>query len=286
MKTVSKKPEVQLSTLDFKAQLAEAQLFFNDASLSQNKNFVQGDNPYADKDGLIEFICGVELLQDPIISAKLAELKALLISLTSVVTSYINRYAQAKGSQYKTDAELWEKALSKLPLMGPSKIDLQTYSRRTRGIEIAGDFINLVLDIASGEGQALNSFKSFLQKQGNALRAGVEENKDFYKTITVGVCVEVLKVGNTIMYIPKIKQYKVNFDRQNSRWSSFCGSYDEVSMHFEYLYASNVFDYEALNNPEVKKAFEDFITKQQKAQIEDADTFFNDDFENMKEKSR
>jgi len=281
MKHLKHRPDVRLDKRDIKTQVEEAKVFFNDPDLG--KNNPKSDNPYADKDGLIEFICGTELLQDPIITAKMAELKSLLISVTSVVTSYINRYADKYGAKFKTDPELWEKALSKIPLMGPSKIDNQTYSRRTRGIEIAGDFINLILDIASGEGSALKSFKSFLEKQGGSLRAGIEENKDYYKTITVGVSVEVFKVGNEVIYIPKIKQYKVNFSRENSKWSSSCASYEEINMHFDYLYAANVFDYEALKNNEVKKEFENFVTKQQKAQIEDASTFFNDDFEPKKE---
>lgn len=268
---------VQRDPKDFREQLKEAQAFFGDASLPQS--FKEGDNPYADKDGLIEFICGVELLNDPIITAKLVELKSLLISVTTVVTSYINRYADKYGSEYKTDAALWEKAMSKIPLMGPSKLDTQTYSRKTKGVEIAGDFINLVLDIAAGEGNALTSFKSFLEKQGNALRAGVEENKDFYRTITIGVSVEVVKVGNEIVYIPKIKQYKVNFTRENTTWSSSCASYQEIEMHFDYQYAANVFDYEALKDESIKADFDKFIKGQQKAQIEDASTFFNDDFE-------
>ncbi|HET7819809.1 MAG TPA: hypothetical protein VFL70_10920 [Bacteroidia bacterium] len=276
MKQLKQKPSIILDKRDFKTQLAAGYSFFGNSELEKVK---EKDNPYADKDGLIEFICGVELLQDPIITAKLAELKSILISITSVVTSYINRYANKHGAQYKTDPVLWEKALSNIPLMGPSKIDQQTYSRKTRGVEIAGDFINLVLDIAAGEGSALTSFKSFLEKQGNALRAGVEENKDYYKTITIGVSVEVFKVGNEIVYIPKVKQYKVNFSRENSKWSSSCASYEQVSIHFDYMYSSSVFDYEALKNPEIKAEFEKFITGQQKAQIEDATTFFNDDFE-------
>lgn len=276
MKQSKQKPNVILDKRDFKTQLLEAQTFYGNPDLIKVK---EKDNPYADKDGLIEFICGVELLQDPIITAKLAELKSILISITSVVTSYINRYANKYGPQYKTDPVLWEKALSNIPLMGPSKIDQQTYSRKTKGVEIAGDFINLILDIASGEGSALTSFKSFLEKQGGALRAGIEENKDYYKTITIGVSVEVFKVGNEIIYIPKIKQYKVNFSRENSKWSSSCASYEQVSIHFDYMYAASVFDYESLKNPEIKASFEKFITGQQKAQIEDATTFFNDDFE-------
>ncbi|MFM4861230.1 hypothetical protein [Aeromonas media] len=272
---VREAPANRLSNHD---QFAEAEAFFNDVNLPDTVRAV-GNDPYADKDGLVEFIVANELLDDPAVMAKLAEQKAYLIAITSVVTAYINRYAEAYGEQYKTDADLWARALSKIPLMGPSKIDQQSYSRHIKGLSIATDFINFIMDVVVSQGTtALASFNKFLQKQGDAIRFGVENNKDFYKTITVGVTVEVFKVGNELVYVPKIKQYRVNFDRQNSKFISACASAEFVDIHFNYLYAANVFDYEALKDPEIKRDFDSFIQKQRKAQIEEADTFFNDDF--------
>ena len=272
---VREAPANRLSNHD---QFAEAEAFFNDVNLPDTVRAV-GSDPYADKDGLVEFIVANELLDDPAVMAKLAEQKAYLIAITSVVTAYINRYAEAYGEQYKTDADLWARALSKIPLMGPSKIDQQSYSRHIKGLSIATDFINFIMDVVVSQGTtALASFNKFLQKQGDAIRFGVENNKDFYKTITVGITVEVFKVGNELVYVPKIKQYRVNFDRQNSKFTSACASAEFVDIHFNYLYAANVFDYEALKDPEIKRDFDNFIQKQRKAQIEEADTFFNDDF--------
>ncbi|MFM5090022.1 hypothetical protein ACK30K_17075 [Aeromonas caviae] len=272
---VREAPANRLSNHD---QFAEAEAFFNDVNLPDTVRAV-GNDPYADKDGLVEFIVANELLDDPAVMAKLAEQKAYLIAITSVVTAYINRYAEAYGEQYKTDADLWARALSKIPLMGPSKIDQQSYSRHIKGLSIATDFINFIMDVVVSQGTtALASFNKFLQKQGDAIRFGVENNKDFYKTITVGVTVEVFKVGNELVYVPKIKQYRVNFDRQNSKFTSACASAEFVDIYFNYLYAANVFDYEALKDPEIKRDFDSFIQKQRKAQIEEADTLFNDDF--------
>ncbi|WP_411167158.1 hypothetical protein Aeroheme_01898 [Aeromonas sp. DSM 116730] len=270
--------EAPASRLNNRDQFAEAEAFFNDVNLPTNARNL-GSDPYADKDGLVEFIVANELLDDPAVMAKLAEQKAYLIAITSVVTAYINRYAEAYGEQYKTDADLWARALSKIPLMGPSKIDQQSYSRHIKGLSIATDFINFIMDVVVSQGTtALASFNKFLQKQGDAIRFGVENNKDFYKTITVGITVEVFKVGSELVYVPKIKQYRINFDRQNSKFTSACASAEFVDIHFNYLYAANVFDYEALKDPEIKRDFDSFIQKQRKAQIEEADTFFNDDF--------
>ena len=279
MKNVSVIPEVVKDQRDFATQMAEAKSFFADKKLSESPKYLLEDNPYADKDGLVEFIVGNELVDDPEVMAKLVSLKKDLVAMTSIVTDYVNRYAEAYGESYKTDIELWTLALSKLPLMGPSKIDEQTYSRHIRGVEIAKDFIDFILDIVASQGSsALDSFSKFLDKQGEALRLGVEVNKDYYKTITIGVAAEVFTVGEELVYVPKIKQYRINFNRENSKFSSACASYEMVDIYFNYLYAANVFDYEALEDPEIKKDFDDFIQGQRKAQIAEATTFFNGNF--------
>ena len=272
---VREAPANRLSNHD---QFAEAEAFFNDVNLPDTVRAV-GNDPYADKDGLVEFIVANELLDDPAVMAKLAEQKAYLIAITSVVTAYINRYAEAYGEQYKTDADLWARALSKIPLMGPSKIDQQSYSRHIQGAQHR----HRVHQLHHGRGgepghHGAGQLQQVPAKAGGChpLRGG--EQQGLHKTITVGVTVEVFKVGNELVYVPKIKQYRVNFDRQNSKFTSACASAEFVDIYFNYLYAANVFDYEALKDPEIKRDFDNFIQKQRKAQIEEADTFFNDDF--------
>ncbi|MDP4263074.1 MAG: hypothetical protein Q8941_11140 [Bacteroidota bacterium] len=278
-KQLTKRPNALRDERDFAIQLAEARAFFNDENLPAKPKYLTEDNPYADKDGLVEFIVGVELVNDPVVMENLTKQKKYLVALTSIVTDYVNRYSEAYGKEYKTDVELWTLALSKIPLMGPSKVDEQSYSRHIRGITIATEFVEFLLEIVASEGtSALASFSTFLSKQGDALRFGIEQNKDYYKTITVGVSVEVFKVGDEVVYTPKVKQYRVEFDRENSKWTSACVSYEYVDINFDYQYAANVFDYEALEDPDIKKDFEKFIKDSRSAQIEKATTFFNDDF--------
>jgi hypothetical protein len=271
----------------FATQLQEANDYFNNKNLPAVATYADKDNPYADKDGLIEFIIGNELVDDEKVMNKLETLKGYLVSLTSVVTDYVNRYAQANGEQYKTDADLWAEAMSMLPLMGPGKIDTQSYSRHIKGVTIATEFVQFLLDIVAQDGSAaLNKFSDFLEKQGEALKFGVEHNDDYYNTISIGVSIEVMKIGKKIIYVPKIKQYKVKFDRENSKWSGACISYEYVDINFDYLYAANVFDYEALNDKDTKEEFENFIKGAQKAQIDKASTYFNNNFLPKKPKLR
>jgi hypothetical protein len=280
MKTYTVRPQLPRRANSYGSQLIEAYDFFSNPNLSKAWAPRAGDNPYADKDGLIEFFVGVELIDNPAVMQKLTELKKYLVSITSVVTSYVNRYAEHyQDPKFKTDADLWALALSKIPLMGPSKLDEQTYSKHIKGVSIAVDFVNFVLEIVASEGSsALTSFSKFLEKQGEALKFGVEKNADYYRTITVGVAVEVFTVGETIFYVPKVKQFRVNFTRENTKWSSACASAEWVDINFAYTYGASVFDYEALEDPDIKADFEKFIKGSQKAQIEDATTFFDADF--------
>lgn len=259
----------------FSVQMEDAKAFFNDPKLVQT---VQ-DNPYADKDGLIEFIIGTELIDDPEVMKNLEIQKKYLIALTSMVTDYVNRYSETYGEVYKTDAKIWSDAMSHLPLMGPSRVDTQSYNRHIQGVTIATEFVQFLLDIVTQDASAaLNRFTEFLENQGEALKVGVEANKDHYNTITISVSVEVLRVGKNIVYVPKVKQYKVKFDRENTKWVGACVSYEYVNINFNYEYAVNIFDYEALEDPDVKKEFDVFIKEQRKAQIERSTTFFNGEF--------
>ncbi|MFT6908638.1 MAG: hypothetical protein ACJAS1_005341 [Oleiphilaceae bacterium] len=258
-------------------QFDEAESFFNHPELESVK---LEEDSYTDKDGLVQFIVAAPLIDNKEVMQKLTEQKDYLVGITSVVTAYINRYALKYGDQYKTDPDLWAKAVSMIPLMGPSKLDEQGYSRHIRGVSIATDFIEFILDTVVSQGTAaLGSFQKFLEKQGDAIKFGIEKNKDYYKTNSLGVTAEVFKVGDSFIYTPKIQQYRINFDRSNSKFTSACGSAEFVDINFDYIYSASVFDYKALEDPEVKEQFDAFIRNQRKAQIEDASTFFNDDFE-------
>ncbi|MEL6810181.1 MAG: hypothetical protein AAFP76_02475 [Bacteroidota bacterium] len=234
-----------------------------------------GDDPYADKDGLIQFIIASELIDDEEVMKTLEEQKKILVGIGSVVTDYVLRYAQQYGMKYKTDPKIWELAISNIPLMSFNTYSSQTYNRESQGIEIAVDFIELILDTVVDKGSnAMDKFRTFLGNQGESLRAGVESTQDSYDTFTFGGALEVFMVGDNVVYTPKIKTYGAAFDRSNYEFSLFCASYKKVNINFEYLYSASIFDYEALEDPEVKKDFDAFIQGSRKAAIGKSKTFF------------
>jgi Virulence factor Evf len=235
------------------------------------------DPPYIDSDGLIQFIVAGELVSDPEVMKKIIELKDILIALTSIVTGYIND-TYPNDPEKRKDPLVWFDVMSYLPLMGPFKYVEQSYTRAIKGVKIATEFIDFIMEVLVSEGDALKSFQQFLEKQGEAIKFGIENNKDGYKTVTAGVVVEALKVGEATVYIPKLKMYAIHFDRKNSSFTSACVSVEIIDIDFKYQNTTSVFDYQALVDPVVKKDFDDFLTLTRKAQIGRATTFFDRNF--------
>jgi len=280
MKTLTtKRKRPVIKKTDYKVSFEKAHAFFNNPALPKTSKILDEENPFSDKNGLIEFIIGNEIIDDPIVMSKLAEQKKIMIGLTSVVTDYVMRYAEAYGEKHKTDANLWAEAANMLPLMGPSSVQRQTYSRHIEGVQIAVEFIEMILDVAAEDNTAaMDKFRSFLEKQGESIRLGVDSKKNDYNTLTLGVALEVFKVGETLFYTPKLKQYGVDFDRKNYNVAFGCGSYEKIDINFDHTFAVNVFDYEALEDPEIKDAFDKFLKDNRQAQIESSNTFFDADF--------
>jgi Virulence factor Evf len=276
MRKLTTRPTVELKSREnFSGQLEAAAEFFDDPAYPAVEPPSE-TNPYADKDGLIEFIVTTELVDNDEVMKTLVGQKKLLVGITSVVQDYVNRYAAVNGPEFKTDAVLWQSTLDKIPLMGPGTQTKNTYSRTVEGVKIAKEFIQFIMELVVSEGSSgLASFEKFLDKQGESLRVGVEENKDAYRSLSMGVTMEAFEVGGNINYAPKIRQYRVDFTRENYKFAFFCGSYEKIHISFEMMYSAGIFDYEALEDPEIKKGFDDWLRGRRKAAIEDSTTFFD-----------
>ena len=126
---------------------------------------------------------------------------------------------------------------------------------------------------------ALASFNKFLQKQGDAIRFPGWRTTRTSQDHHGGGHSGSVQGGQRAGLCAERSSSTASFDRQNSKFTSACASAEFVDIYFNYLYAANVFDYEALKDPgDQARDFDNFIQKQRKAQIEEADTFFNDDF--------
>ncbi|NHB91820.1 hypothetical protein [Photorhabdus cinerea] len=241
---------------------------------------IENTNKYNEKDGLVQFIVATQLSDQKDVLEKTNSLSQTLIALSSIVTNYVNKYAEKHGEQYKTDMAFWSKAVSKLPLMGTSKVESKNYTDSLNGLSISKSFLHFIMNVVVFENtDMLTDFAHFLTKQGETIRLGIRKNKGFYSTVTLAIAIDTLVVGEKTVYIPKLKLYQVNFDSSNANFLSSCASNENVNIDFKYSSLISVFDYEALDHPDVKASFDNFINKQRKTSIEESDDFFSGEFD-------
>ncbi|WP_338882365.1 MULTISPECIES: hypothetical protein [Xenorhabdus] len=259
--------------------IQQADQFF---SAGIRDKFSLSDYQLSDTDGLVQFIITANIVDKDSILQKMNEIKKIQIALSSIVADYITKYTHVHGKEYKTDIQFWEDIMAKLPLMSIINVENKTYQHEMKGISIAINLLQLIMDIIlNANSPSLKSFSDFLQKQGDAIRLGLKRNGDHYSTLTLASVIEAIGIEDQVVYIPKIKLYKIDFDRTNSEVTSNCASNENVNIEFTYSSCTSLFNYQALEDHEVKTAFDKFILKNQKSSIEDSDNFFSGEFNTM-----
>ncbi|CDG21333.1 conserved protein of unknown function [Xenorhabdus poinarii G6] len=265
------------------SQIQQADKFF---SADIKDKFSLSDYQLSDTDGLVQFMITSTLVDNASVIQKMNEIKRIQISLSSIVADYITKYTDVHGKKEKTDIQFWGDITAKLPLMSVMNIESQTYQHEMKGISIATNLLQLIMDIIlNADSPSLNSFFNFLQKQGDAIRLGLKRNGDYYSTLTVANVIEAIGVENGVMYVPKMKLYKIDFDRTNAKFVSNCASNKNIHVEFAYSSCISLFNYQALADQDIKTAFDNFILKNQKSSIEDADHFFSGEFQAARQNS-
>ncbi|MDC9592378.1 hypothetical protein [Xenorhabdus sp. IM139775] len=261
------------------SHIQQADRFF---SAGINPKFSLSDYQLSDTDGLVQFIITSNIVDKANVIRKLDEIKKIQIALSSIAAGYIAQYTQIHGKEYKTDIQFWGDIMAKLPLMSVMNIESQTYQHEMKGISIATNLLQLIMDIIlNANSPSLKSFSDFLQKQGDAIRLGLKRNGDHYSTLTLASVIEAVGIEDQVMYVPKMKLYKIDFDRTNAEMTSNCASKENINVGFTYSSCVSLFNYHALENQDIKAALNNFILKNQKISIKDADGFFNGEFKTL-----
>ncbi|WP_233420796.1 hypothetical protein [Xenorhabdus nematophila] len=105
------------------------------------------DYRFSDTDGLVQFVITSQITDKTQVIQKLNDINKTQIALSSIATDYITQYADVHGKQYKTDIEFWSNVIAKLPLMSVRNIEKQTYCHEMKGISIATNLLQLIMDI-------------------------------------------------------------------------------------------------------------------------------------------
>ncbi|KLU14658.1 MULTISPECIES: hypothetical protein [Xenorhabdus] len=261
------------------SHIQQADQFF---SAGIRDKFSLSDYQLSDTNGLVQFIMTSNIVDKGSVIQKMNEIKKIQIALSSIAADYIAKYTNAHGKAYKTDIQFWGNIMAKLPLMSIMNVESQTYQHEMKGVSIATNLLQLIMEIVlNANSPSLKSFSDFLQKQGDAIRLGLKRNGDHYSTLTLASVIEAIGVEDRVMYVPKIKLYKIDFNRTNSEMTSNCASSENINVEFTYSSCISLFNYQSLENHEVKIAFDNFILKNQKSSIENSDNFFSGEFKTM-----
>ena len=227
------------------------------------------------KDGLVQFIVGKQVAEDPKVNLKIQELYKVLLGMVNICTNYIQQQVVAKNDPALLhNRDLWEKAINHLPLLSVGSFTEATESVETGKVGVATSFIKMLMEIAITPEFPEAAFADFLEAQGKEISIGFSRDKQTYDTLTVGITIEVKSKGEVIIYVPKIKLYHVNFDQKNIEITSACTnvSKDEMSFRSQNLVAA--FDYFSFEEPGIKKQLDAFLDSRQKAEIQKSKSFF------------
>jgi len=233
----------------------------------------------SDKDGLLNFITVSEKVPS-YLDKTFDEVRKDMISLAGIGTAFARRVAEReKKPELLYDTRVWEPIFNKFPLVGPSRFEEKSFNQKIKGIEISTKFLQTIFQATISSGAALKSFREFLADQGKTVSAGIQANSDGYRFGSISIVIEAVPFGDRQILVPKLKGYFLTFNRKDLKWTTGCASGNLLEVDFRFRTATTVFNYEALEDDQTKKAFRDLLRGRTQANIADSRNFFEaDDF--------
>jgi hypothetical protein len=247
----------------------------------------EAPNPnIVDKDGLVTYL-NASTNPPP---AKLLEtqkkVSAAMEGLTGIVVAAVLKIANGDDKK-KHDPKLWNMVFEKAiqPFFGAYSNSKEEYHKDVKGVEVATNFINFLLNAVVSQGPALAGLTRFLSSQGESIRIQAGKEGDGYEYAVVSIIHEIYQRGeDDWVYIPKIKFYFTSFTRQNYTITSSCASYNHFKMDFELVAVTAAFQ---INKWEQDKAWRDrlnaFIDKYTKAKIDESENYLDSIFDSVPE---
>jgi Virulence factor Evf len=268
-----------LSKREMDLAIREARGYFDGLKLASAY-----DPNIADKYGLVSYVNGTSNPPPPALAKERQQVSAVLEGLCGVVTSAVLAKSGADDAK-KHDPNLWMEPIryGLGPYISGYSVEKVKYQRRVKGVEVATQYLNILLDAVSGEGGALNSFKKFLTEQGKTIGVQGRSTQENYKYACVGMVHEIYQTeGERYIYVPKIRLYFTYFTKKTFQVSSACASYDEYDFDFEVEKAVAPFRIEAYRqDPEFRKQVDDFIKKYNKANIGRSENYYEGIFDSV-----
>jgi hypothetical protein len=196
------------------------------------------DEPYdpdiADRDGLVSYINGTTNPPPAPLIQERTEVSAVLEGLTGIVTAAVLQTAGGDDAA-KHQPDLWTDPIKYglAPFISGFSTETVTYSRKVRGVEVATQFLNILMDAVTEDDGGLQKFKQFLAAQGDVIRLQGEDSQEGYKYACIGMVHEIFQLSDgTWIYLPKFRAYFTSFTRKTFTLSSACAKVDTYDFDF------------------------------------------------------
>ena len=202
----------------------------------------------------------------------------MLEGLCNVVTSAVLAQAGADPAK-RHESDLWagpvEKGLK--PFISGYASEEVEYRRDVRGVDVALQFLNILISAAGQAGGALTGFQAFLADQGKTISLQGSNTQEGYKYACIGMVHEVFQIeGDQWVYTPKIRMLFTRFTRETFRISTSCASYQQMKFNFEVRKIIAPFRIETWRQDEEFRGQVDaFIKKYTKVAIEESENYFD-----------
>lgn len=208
-----------------------------------------------------------------------AELSADLLALLGIAAAYVDRKAKGQGEpSLRYSITLWEQVLSHLPLMGPGKFERRTETRDVRGTRLPDDLLAAGLGAGGRPLLPTRTFNRYLARQQAGVRTGIARNADGFAVITVRMIVDQVAPGSPASVLSA--GFAATFSDYGARQlpsSARKGSKLQAETQFtlEVRSATMLFDYEQLQDPATRAAFEEFLRTTPQEDVQASPNFFD-----------
>ncbi|HEY3506470.1 MAG TPA: hypothetical protein VGN37_27235 [Actinocatenispora sp.] len=240
------------------------------------------DPNIADKDGLVTYINATTNEPPPELIEERKKVSQILEGLTGIVTAAVLATA-GEDDKAKHRPDLWKDPVmyGLSPFISGYQSETTEYHRTVQGVEVATQFLNILMAAVVDQGAALSAFAKFLEGQGATIKLKGSNTEEGYKYACIGMVHELFQVENEEwIYTPKIRMYFTEFTRKTFNITSSCASYQKISFDFKVQKFVVPFKIETWRQDQgFRTQVDDFIKKYTKAQIGRSENYFDKVFQ-------
>ncbi|MFI9152604.1 hypothetical protein [Streptomyces sp. NPDC053367] len=240
------------------------------------------DPDIADGDGLVSYINASTNPAPAHLVEEQKRLSTVLEGLTGLVTAAVLAGAE-KGKHGKHEPEAWAEPVRKGlgPFISGINSEQVTYNRDVVGVEVANQFLNILMNAVTRESPALDSFRRFLAGQGETIRLQGEGKEEGYQYACIGMVHEIFQLADERwVYLPKIRCYFTRFTRSTFKVTAGCASASKFNFNFAVEKFVAPFKIQTWrDNEDFRKDVDDFIKRHTGAAIKQSDNYFDDIFD-------